>query len=82
MPPDRIKSGILDEDGAEPVSLDISYDSNKIIAQPFLLMHKATLATCKNWTRDALTDWAFGQDAALEPPERQQCKGRGGYCYC
>ena len=38
MPPDCIKSGVLDEDGAAPVGLDIAKDSNKIMAEPGTLL--------------------------------------------
>ena len=31
----------------------------------YLLVHEAMLARCKDLTRDTLTDWAFGKDAAF-----------------
>ena len=34
IPPDCIKSGILDENGTAPVGLDLCKDSNKIMSEP------------------------------------------------
>ena len=38
VPPDCIKSGVLDEDGAAPVGLDMAKDSSKIVAEPGTLL--------------------------------------------
>ena len=34
VPPDCIKSGVLDDDDAAPVGLDMCKDSSKIMAEP------------------------------------------------
>ena len=52
MPPDCIKSGILDEDNSAPVGLDICKNSNKLMAEPGPLqmdsMHSTCATACDN----------------------------------